>query len=150
VDRALEANGDDYNVYVPYGNTLSALGRTEARRALTERAVTVLEQQVQMVPEDTRARMLLAGNYATLGRPNDSVRELEEVLRLGSTDPHTIYNAACTYGLLQLKKEALSTLKKALEAGFSESDIITRDPDLTCLHDEPEFKRLVGQMKPKE
>ena len=149
VERALEANGDDYNVYIPYGNTLAALGRTEADRALRERHLTVLEQQVEWVPEDTRAGMLLANTYARLGRQSEATRELEKVLELGSTDPHTIYNAACTYGLLQMKEEALTTLKRALEAGFSEWDIPSRDPDLTCLHEEPEFKRLLEHMKRK-
>ena len=147
VERALEANGDDYNVYVPYGNALSALGRTEAARTLIERAQTVLEQQIEWVPEDTRARILLAGRYAELGRRNEAIRELEKVLTLGSTDPHTIYNVACTYSLLQMKEEALTTLKRAAEAGFSEWDLAARDPDLACLREEPEFKRMLERGK---
>jgi serine/threonine protein kinase/cytochrome c-type biogenesis protein CcmH/NrfG len=150
VERALEANGDDYNVYSPYSNTLSALGRTEAARTLTERWVTVLKQQVELVPEDTRARILLAGNYARLDRRSEATQELEKVLALGSTDPHTIYNAACTYGLLLMKKEALSTLKRAAQAGYSEWDLASRDPDLSCLHEEPEFKRLLEHAEREE
>jgi serine/threonine protein kinase/cytochrome c-type biogenesis protein CcmH/NrfG len=150
VERALDANGDDYNVYVPYTNALSALGRTEAARTLTERWVIVLEQQVELVPEDTRARILLAGNYARLDRRSEATQELEKVLALGSTDPHTIYNVACTYCILQMKKEALNTLKRAAQAGFSEWDLASRDPDLTCLHEEPEFKRLLEHAEHKE
>jgi len=147
VERALEANGDDYNVYVPYGNALGALGRTEAARTLFERALTVLEQQIEWVPEDTRARILLASRYAELGRRNEAIRELEKVQTLGSTDPHTIYNVACTYSLLQMKEQALTTLKRAAEAGFSEWDLAARDPDLACLREEPEFKRLLEREK---
>jgi len=147
VERALEANGDDYNVYVPYGNALAALGRTEAARTLFDRALTVLEQQIEWVPEDTRARILLASRYAELGRRNEAIQELEKVQTLGSTDPHTIYNVACTYSLLQMKEQALTTLKRAAEAGFSEWDLAARDPDLACLREEPEFKRLLGREK---
>jgi serine/threonine protein kinase/cytochrome c-type biogenesis protein CcmH/NrfG len=150
VERALDANGDDYNVYVPYRNALLALGRTEAARTLVERWVTVLAQQVELVPEDTRARILLACNYATLGRRSEATHELEKVLTLGSTDPHTIYNVACTYGILEMKKEALNTLKRAAQAGYSEWDLASRDPDLTCLHEEPEFKRLLEHAERKE
>jgi len=39
-----------------------------------------------------------------------------------------------------MKKEALTTLKRAAEAGFSEWDLAARDPDLACLREEPEFK----------
>lgn len=147
VERALEATGDDYNVYVPYGNALEALGRTEAARKHFERYMSVLEQQVEWVPEDTRARILLACTYAKLGRQSDATRELEKVLTLGSTDPHTIYNAACTYGILRMKEEALATLKKAADAGFGEWDLASRDPDLACLREEPEFKRLLEQAR---
>jgi tetratricopeptide (TPR) repeat protein len=143
VERALEANGDDYNVYVPYGNALAALGRKEAVRTLIERAVTVLEQQIEWVPEDTRARILLASRYAQLGRRNETIRELEKVQSLSPRDSHTIYNVACTYSLLQMKEEALTALKRAAEAGFSEWDLAARDPDLACLREEPDFKRLL-------
>jgi tetratricopeptide (TPR) repeat protein len=147
VERALEANGDDYNVYVPYGNALMALGRTDAARALIERSVRVLEQQIEQVPEDTRARILLACRYAELGRRNEAIREVEKVQLLGSTDPHTIYNVGCTYSLLKMKEEALIALKRAAEAGFSEWDLAARDSDLACLREEPEFKRLLGRGK---
>jgi serine/threonine protein kinase/cytochrome c-type biogenesis protein CcmH/NrfG len=150
VGHALEANGDDYNVYIPYMNSLSALGRTDAARTLVTHLVTVLEQQVEWVPEDSRARILLACGFAKLDRRSDAIQQLEKVLASGSTDPHTIYNAACTYGLLQMKKEALSTLKRAAQAGYSEWDLASRDPDLTCLHEEPEFKGLLKQVEREE
>ncbi|HEV3253550.1 MAG TPA: protein kinase [Candidatus Acidoferrales bacterium] len=150
VERALEANGDDYNVYSPYSNALSALGRTQAARTLAERYLTVLEQQVEWVPEDSRARIILACTYARLDRRSEATQELEKVLASGSTDPHTIYNAACVYGLLQMKREALNTLKRAAQAGYSEWDLASRDPDLTCLHEEPEFKSLLEHAERKE
>jgi non-specific serine/threonine protein kinase len=33
-------------------------------------------------------------------------------------------------------------LKKAWDAGFRSSDWVRRDPDLTILHDDPEFEKL--------
>jgi non-specific serine/threonine protein kinase len=150
VERALDANGDDYNVYVPYGNALSALHSTDAERSLCERHVATLQRQITWVPEDTRARMLLACQCARLGRGNEATQELEKVLALGPTDPHTIYNAACTYGVLRLKREALDALKKAVEAGYTEWDLASRDPDLSCVQGDPEFHRLLDQMKGKE
>jgi serine/threonine protein kinase/cytochrome c-type biogenesis protein CcmH/NrfG len=150
VERALDANGDDYNVYVPYMNSLSVLGRTDALRTLVKHAVTVLEQQVGWVPEDSRARMLLACNYAKLDRRREAIQELEKVMVSGPTDPHTIYNAACTYGLLEMKKEALDTLKRAAQAGYSEWDLASRDTDLACLHEEPEFRNMLEHAERKE
>jgi tetratricopeptide (TPR) repeat protein len=149
IERAIRATGDDYNVYIPYLNALLALGRTAAAEALDRQFLGALELQVQLVPEDTRARMLLSGSYARSNRRADAIRELEKVLAARIEDPHTIYNAACTYGILTLKAEALATLEKAVNAGFSEWDQAVRDPDLACVRDEPEFVRITKSMKTK-
>jgi tetratricopeptide (TPR) repeat protein len=147
VERAISASGDDYNVYVPYGNALHALGRTEAAGALHRRHAEVLERQLELVPEDTRAGMLLAGAYAALGRSEDAVRQLERVLAMHVTDSHTIYNAACTYGVLGRKGDALAALRKAIEAGYGEWELASLDADLNCIRDDPEFGRLMDTMK---
>jgi non-specific serine/threonine protein kinase len=147
VERAIRATGDDYNVYVPYGNALHALGRTEASGALHRRQAEVLERQLELVPEDTRAGMLLAGAYAALGRSEDAAQQLQRVLAMNVTDSHTIYNAACTYGVLGRKREALAALGEAIEAGFGEWELAALDPDLSCIRDDPEFGRLMDTLK---
>ena len=146
-DRAIRATGDDYNVYVPYTNALEALGRTEASLTLQRRHADVLERQLELVPGDTRAGMLLAGIYASLGRSEDAVRELERVMAMPVTDPHTIYNAACTYGKLQRKADALSMLRKAVESGYGEWELASLDTDLSSIRDEPEFGELMDAMR---
>ena len=58
MDRALEANGDDYNVYIPYVNAMSARGDKEGGLKIRTRQSQVLEQHLDLVPEDVRARIL--------------------------------------------------------------------------------------------
>ena len=55
-ERAIEANGDDYNTYVPYVHALQRLGRKNEAEKLRKRMVKVLRQQLELVPEDVRAR----------------------------------------------------------------------------------------------
>src|SRR5271166_4671005 len=59
---ALEASGEDYNVYVPIMNSLSALGKAELCRNVMLRRVAALENHLKQVPEDARARILLGGD----------------------------------------------------------------------------------------
>ncbi|MGH9555889.1 MAG: protein kinase domain-containing protein [Terriglobales bacterium] len=148
-ERAIEANGDDYNVYIPFELSLERLGRRGEANRLAERQRRALEQQLEMVPEDVRARMLLANRYAALGRKEDAIRELQIAVTMRPRDSNILYNAACTYGILQQKPEALALLKRAIEAGYRNLDWFARDPDLTCLHGDPEFEALVGNSPPK-
>jgi non-specific serine/threonine protein kinase len=142
-DKAIEANGDDYNLYIPYYNALQRMGLTERAHTVAMRHATVLERQLELNPDDTRARILLAARYAELQRGEEAVQHLQVAAALRPNDTNVLYNAACTYGLLQRKREALDTLKQALAAGFGNIDWAARDPDLACLHNDPEFLALL-------
>ena len=72
------------------------------------------------------------------------MRHLQTAVALRPKDGNTLYNAACTYGVLGKKAEALETLKKAIPAGYGNLNWAARDSDLECLHDDPEFRRIVG------
>ena len=142
METALEVSGEDYNVYVPIANSLGALGKKDAHRNLLLRRIGALENHLKQVPEDARARVLMATDYAELGRVDDAIRELNMAITLRANEASILYNAACTYAILKRKREALETIKKAWEAGFKDSVWARRDPDLALLHDDTEFLRL--------
>jgi serine/threonine protein kinase/Flp pilus assembly protein TadD len=148
-ERAIEANGDDYNTYVPYDQALERLGRKKEAEHVRERLLKVLRQQLEMVPEDVRARILLATNLAYSKQDADeSIRHLQTAVALRPGDPNTLYNAACTYCVLGKKAEGLETLKKAFAAGYGNPNWAAQDADLECLHDDPEYWRLIGRSQP--
>ena len=148
VDRALEANGEDYNVYIPFGNVLRALGDETGALRLNNRLIAVLEHQLEMVPEDVRARILLAAMYAKANRGEAAVRELERAVAMRPNDSNTLYNAACTYGVLQMKPETLAMFRRSVEAGFGDLDLAARDSDLACIHGDPEFQKIIESHRP--
>jgi serine/threonine protein kinase/Tfp pilus assembly protein PilF len=142
MEIALEVSGEDYNVYVPIVNSLGALGKKDAHRNLLVRRIGALENHLKQVPEDARARVLMATDYAEFDRVEDAIRELNMAITLRANEASILYNAACTYAILKRKREALETIKKAWDAGFKDSVWARRDPDLALLHDDPEFLRL--------
>ncbi len=142
VDHALAVNGDDYNLYVAYINVFEGLGRREDAERLRQREIAVLEQQLKDVPEDVRARVLLAADYAVSGRGAEAERELQRAVDLRPNDSNILYNAACTYGVMGKKPEAIDMLKRAKVAGYQNLEWTRRDPDLACLHGEPDFEKL--------
>jgi serine/threonine protein kinase/Flp pilus assembly protein TadD len=143
VDQAIAANGDDYNVYVPYINVLQSLGRDATN--LHRRMLVVLERQVVSVPEDTRARILLAGSYVFFGRHAEAAAQVDQALAIGISDPHSLFNIGCVYAQAGDKKRALDALKSAAAAGYGEWSAAERDPDLASLRDDPEFQRWLEE-----
>ncbi|HXT68388.1 MAG TPA: protein kinase [Vicinamibacterales bacterium] len=138
----IQAAGEDYNVYSPIQNALGALGKKDAERNIRQRRTQALEVHLKGVPEDVRARVALAIDFAILNRPEDALREVNLAMLLRPDEASVLYNAACAYCRLGRKAEALGVLAKAHAAGFGDSDWARRDPDLAILHGEPEFERL--------
>lgn len=91
-----------------------------------------------------RARILLATTYASLRDEGGAIEHLRIALALRPKDSIILYNAACIYALFEKKNEALAMLKRAREVGYANLDWLSRDPDLACLHGDPEFERLCG------
>jgi non-specific serine/threonine protein kinase len=141
-DEAIESSGTDYNVYVPILNSLGALGKEEALRNIRHRAIQAMEGHLRQVPEDARARILVAAFYAVEGRHDDAVREANLAMLLRPNEAMVHYNAACTFCTMNKKVEALDALSKAWRNGFKDAVWARRDPDLAVLHGDPEFDRL--------
>ncbi len=141
-EEAIAASGEDYNVYGPIMNALKALGKNDAYRNLVLRHIVVLEKHLGPVPEDARARVLLAIDYVAIGRSEDAMREADLAMALRPNEATVLYNLACLFCALNKKPEAMDTLRKAWQAGFRESDWARRDLDLALLHGDPEFERL--------
>jgi non-specific serine/threonine protein kinase len=142
-DQIVEISGDDYNVYVPIQNAIGALGKTEMLRNFRQQRILTLQRHLEKVPEDARARMHLSVSYATTDRPADALNELHMALALRPNDSILLYNAACIYCLLKKKPEALDAIGRAWRAGYKDIAWARRDPDLSLLHGDSEFERLV-------
>jgi len=141
-EEAIESSGTDYNVYVPIINALGELGKQEALKNVRQRTIQAFESHLRQVPEDARARSLLAIYYADEGRVDDALREANMSMLLRPNEATVHYNAACTFCKLNKKAEGLDALGKAWRAGFKDADWARRDPDLASLRGEPEFEKL--------
>ena len=144
-DQAAEFAGDDYNCYIPYVNSLTRLQRTQQASELRAEQAKVMKRHLEIVPEDVRARILLSSTYALLHDEANAVAEVKTAVALRPNDSNILYNAACTYALLNRKQDALVLLKRSKEAGFLNMQWAANDPDLACLADEPQFKTIISE-----
>ncbi|HEV2465139.1 MAG TPA: protein kinase [Acidobacteriaceae bacterium] len=141
-EAAIEAGGDDYNVYVPILGAVGAMGKEDLLRNWRLRTSAAIEEHLHQVPEDARAHTILAGNFAAQARDDEAIREVNFAIKLRPHEANVLYNGACVFCLLKRKQEALEVLRRAWEAGYKDASWARRDPDLALVHDEPEFNRL--------
>ncbi|HEX6126663.1 MAG TPA: protein kinase [Pyrinomonadaceae bacterium] len=142
MEDALAHAGENYNTMIPIANALGALGKTDALVNFSHRMIASFEAHVKKVPEDARARVLLANAYATLGRSEEAKREADLATALRPDDTMILYNIACVFCLMGNAKDAMNSLRKACDAGYSATAWARQDPDLALLHGDPEFEGL--------
>ena len=141
-EKAIEASGEDYNVFSPIQNALGALGKPDALRNMRQRRTQAIETHLRKVPEDVRARMMLGIDYAIAGRIDDALREVQIATLLRPDEAMVLYNAACAYCTMDRIPEAIDSLRKSWDAGYRDAVWTRRDPDLVKLHGHPEFEKL--------
>ena len=142
MEEALAHAGENYNTTIPIHNALGALGKKDALINYTFREIAIFEEQLKKAPEDARARILLAGNYAAQGRSEEAKREVDLAMALRPDDTMILYNSACVFCQLDNAADAMVALKKAWEAGYRNPIWTRQDPDLALLHGNPEFEKL--------
>ena len=142
-ETAIEIVSNDYNALIPLINSLERLGRMADAEKLRRREMEVLQEQLRNIPDDVRARVLLAADLAIFGDTAGAAMQARIAVAMCPSDALILYNAACTYGLLGMKAEALDAFRKSVKAGYSNIDWCLRDPDLKILYEDPEFLKLI-------
>jgi len=141
-ETAMEIVSNDYNALVPLINSLERLGRVADAERLRRREMEVMQDQLQRFPDDVRARILLAADLAMFGDAAGAAMQVKIAVAMRPTDANILYNAACAYGVLGMKGDAMEMFRRSVEAGYSNVDWCKQDPDLKILQDDPEFKKL--------
>jgi len=92
---------------------------------------------------------ILGGLYTKHGRIADGLRMDRKLVRLLPDNATAHYNLACSLALSRRKRDALRSLHRAVELGYSDFDWMQQDPDLDGLKEDPGYTLLVSQLKPQ-
>lgn len=92
---------------------------------------------------------LLGGLYTKAGRISDGLKMDRKLVRLEPKNPTAHYNLACSLALCKKRPDALRSLRTAVSLGYDDLDWMEQDPDLEILKADPEFKKLLSQLKPQ-
>ncbi len=87
------------------------------------------------------------GQLLTLKGRHEQALEIDRRLSiLRPQVPQVAYNLACSYSLLGRTHEAVDALRRAIQLGYWDIDHLLMDPDLTGLHNVPEFQALLSDL----
>lgn len=100
-------------------------------------------------PSYTEVIEILGGLYTKTGRIADGLRMDRKLVRLLPDNATAHYNLACSLALSKRPGDALRSLRKAIDLGYTDIDWMVQDPDLEALKDRPDFQKLVARLEPK-
>ena len=92
---------------------------------------------------------MLGGLYTKAGRISEGLKMDRKLVRLEPKNATAHYNLACSLALCKKRPDALRSLRKAVSLGYDDLDWMEQDPDLEILKNDPEFRKLLGQLKPQ-
>lgn len=120
-----------------------------ARKEDPEWEIGFFESILKRDPRYEDVVAILGGLYTKAGRIADGLRMDRRMVKLCPEDATAHYNLACSLALSDRHRDALKTLRHAVELGYADAKWMENDTDLTCLHCYPEFQDLLNSLKTK-
>jgi len=117
-------------------------GKRNQSLAAYRQGITVAEEELRVNPNNAYSYGVLAICHAMLGEKRLGLEALGSGLRLSPADPFLFFQAALVYNQFGQSDEAISWLKKARTAGYSQARI--RDyPNFVSLWENPRSQELL-------
>jgi tetratricopeptide (TPR) repeat protein len=110
-------------------------------------ALNLLKKGLNAHPDSS----VLFGPYglalAMTGKESEGIPWMLRAIEAEPGDPKLLYNLAGMYSLQGKSSEALNYLDLAVQRGYSNPDMATRDPVFAAIREDPAFKRTVDKMR---
>jgi tetratricopeptide (TPR) repeat protein len=96
-ERAATIRPEDYQAPKLISQAYDLMGEKDEASRWQRRAVQIVDERLQLNPDDTRALIFGAGANAALGESERAGEMASQALALDSEDPALLYNVACTF-----------------------------------------------------
>jgi serine/threonine protein kinase/Flp pilus assembly protein TadD len=145
-ERASLLRPEDFLAPVFLAGVLDDLGLKAEAEAAAQRSLKLVEERLELNPDDARATNLGAAILAKAGDRDRAVDYIQRSLAIDSEDSQMLYNIACSYALIGMPEEALSSLETAVDKGFGFKDWLEHDTDLDSIRAMPRFQAIAQAM----
>jgi len=140
-----EAHELDPSLYTPplnLGESYEKIGNGEEARRWYVAAIKTYDEA--LAKGGSRARLLSGRAFCAgkLGRYDQALSDIQEVLKAKPNDNELLFRAAQIYALAGHRGEALAYLRRAVQEGYSREEL-RRDLTLSILKDDPQFRAIL-------
>ena len=136
IQNALKNKPDDPELHYQLGNFY--LGQGELSKAIAE-----FEIALALKPKFIAAQNNLAMAYAAGGQYDQALAAFKKLLKLDPDNVSIDYNIAVLYALQNNVPESIRWLKKAVDRGYQNWELIKTDKDLANIRDSEGYRQLV-------
>ncbi|MGA7296102.1 MAG: tetratricopeptide repeat protein [Rhodanobacteraceae bacterium] len=144
--HAAEVEPDNYNPVINLAMAYDALGLQEEKKSIRKKGLSLIEQHLQMAPDDARARYFGAITLASMGDRERALEWADMALESNENESNVVYNIACVFAQLGESERGMDLLERAVGLGWRDRAWLETDSDLACLRGMPRFTALLKDM----
>jgi serine/threonine protein kinase/tetratricopeptide (TPR) repeat protein len=147
-ERAVEMNPGDETYAGNLADAYRWAGQKDKANTTYDKAISLAYKQLQVNPRDANTLGHVALYYAKKG---DSARAKEFIKRARGIDPSDVYSfyiSAVVDTIANDPKQAIASLRTALQKGFTVSDI-EAEPEFAPLRPAPEYQAMIREFSQK-
>jgi len=145
-ERAMALRPEDFQAPSFLATTFQSLGLTAESQAMDRRTLQLIEDRLELNPDDARACNLASGCLSRLGESERALEFARRSLDIDPNDPMLLYNVACMYSGLGMVDDALSCLERSIDGGFGHKEWIEHDADFDPIRETPRFQAILRVM----
>ena len=145
-DRATALRPEDYEIPRLQSQALKSLGREIDAEAANRRSIKLVEQHLELNPDDARALIFGAVANADVQNFGRGAEFAARAMAVDPDDPMLLYNIACFYGLVGKIDDALDALEQAVSKGWGDRGWLEHDSDLDSIREHPRYIALLRAM----
>jgi len=145
-ERASSLRAEDFQSVYFLAQAYKSRGMDADAKNSYRHAVQLIDERLELNPDDARALILGAGALASLGEQTKALDFAGRALAVDPDDPGILYNIACTYASLGKPEDAISALEGAVDKGYAHKEWMENDPELEPIRNSPRYQALLQVM----
>jgi len=143
--KAIELAPNDHRAWGRLAESYRALGENEAKqKEAYATAIPLAESTLAINDKDWKTSAMLATYYLYSERKNDAQRQIESAVSISKRNPEALLYAALVYYALGDQETTLAALEEMIEADNTYRLYAANEPDLSTLHGNERFERLIN------